>query len=254
MKVFSDIKSWQSHRKTINDSLGYVATMGHLHHGHGSLLTRSVRENQQTVLSIYVNSTQFNNNSDYDNYPRTLSDDLSYAEQMNVDYVLLPSYEAMYPDDYRYQIYENKLSTIMEGEYRPGHFTGVLTVIMKFLMLIRPTKAYFGKKDFQQFQLIKDMVRAFFIDCTIVACETERDEAGLALSSRNSRLNEQQLRKARQFAEILSSKQPIITIIKQLTALNIKVDYIKEYEGRRYGAVFIDEVRLIDNKPIIEEV
>lgn len=249
-KLIKTIHEWRAIRRTIifaNKILGFVPTMGNLHAGHQSLLTRSVAENDLTLLSLFVNPTQFDNPDDLTKYPKTLEQDLRMAETTKVDFVLLPDYNELYPDNYRYSVQENQFSTTLCGKHRPGHFNGVLTVVMKLLQLAQAKHAYFGEKDFQQLQLVKGMVDAFFLDTEIVACPIIRDAHGLALSSRNSRLNPQQYQLAVKFAELLRSKSSCAVIIAELKKLDIAVDYIEEQEGRRFGAVKIDDIRLIDN-------
>lgn len=251
MKVFKNLKEWQAYRAELNGAVGFVPTMGNLHAGHASLLQRSITENNQTILSIYVNPTQFNNPEDLKNYPRTMTEDLLLAETLGVHAVLLPNYEDLYADAYRYQIQETVLSLKQEGQYRPGHFTGVLTVVMKLLNIVQATRAYFGEKDYQQLQLIRGMVKAFFMPVEIVGCPIVRDEEGLALSSRNSRLNEEQLSQARAFAKVLSNTVDINVVKAQLEQLGITVDYIEDSDRRRFAAVYVGNIRLIDNIEII---
>ncbi len=250
MKIIRTINEWhiiQNELKMTQAKIGFVPTMGNLHAGHQSLLKRSQAENAITILSIFVNPTQFNNPDDLAKYPRTFEQDCELAKNAGVDIVLAPNYAEMYPDNFRYQISENVYSRLQEGAHRPGHFNGVLTVVMKLLQLIKPTRAYFGEKDYQQLQLIKDMVAAFFINVEIIACPTVRDDNGLALSSRNSRLSAEQYQLALHFPKLLKKSLAVTDIISQLNQLGIKVDYIEEYEGRRFGAVTIGDVRLIDN-------
>ena len=153
----------------------------------------------------------------------------------------------MYADEYRYQIEENKYTQQMEGLQRPGHFTGVLTVVMKLLNLAKPHRAYFGEKDYQQLQLIRDMSTAFFMDIEIKACPTIREASGLAFSSRNGRLNSTQRQLADQFAKIFHQNVPCEQIIEELKHIGIAVEYIEAHEGRRFAAVNIGDIRLIDN-------
>jgi pantoate--beta-alanine ligase len=242
---------WRYIRQTLkNNTLGFVPTMGNLHAGHESLLKRAKAENQTVALSIFVNPTQFNDPNDLKNYPRTLEADIAIAKKWEVDYVLIPKAEDLYLDQYRYRVVETLLSHQFCGAHRPGHFEGVLTVVLKLLLLVHPTKAYFGEKDFQQLLLIKEMVDAFFLDMEIIPCETVRDANGLALSSRNSRLAPEEYQKALAFPKLLASNQTCAEISQQLTDLGFIVDYIEEYEGRRLGAVTVGGVRLIDNTTI----
>jgi pantoate--beta-alanine ligase len=248
MKIFNSISQWRDLRRTLNDkTIGFVPTMGNLHAGHLSLLKRSVQENDITVLSIFINPTQFNNKEDFATYPNTFDQDIKLAKEVGVDYVLAPDYEQLYPCDYRYKIIETKLSSIMEGKLRSGHFDGMLTVVMKLLMIVKAAKTYFGEKDFQQLQLVTDMAKAFFVDTEVIVCKTIRDYDGLALSSRNSRLNGEQRKLANNFPKILAAEKSIPKIITELKDLGFAVEYIEEYEGRRFGAVRLGNARLIDN-------
>ncbi|MEE4281550.1 MAG: pantoate--beta-alanine ligase, partial [Pseudomonadales bacterium] len=188
MKVIRDLSQWQSLRKDLTPEVGFVPTMGALHEGHLSLLRRSVVENAITVLSIYVNPTQFNDPEDLQNYPDTLQQDLAAAQQAGVDYVLMPNYAELYADGFRYQVTETQFSEKLCGRNRPGHFTGVLTVVMKLLNIVSPQRAYFGKKDYQQYLLVRDMAQVFFMPVDIIGCDTVREIDGLAMSSRNLNL------------------------------------------------------------------
>lgn len=249
MRIYNNLDEWRRVRRALpaDLSIGFVPTMGNLHAGHASLFTASKHENDCTVASIFINPTQFNQAADFTHYPRTLDKDLELLANTGVDYCLLPDDAAMYTDGYRYQIDENKFANLMEGRQRPGHFTGVLTVVMKLLNLTMPQRAYFGEKDYQQLQLIRDMTRAFFMDIEIKACPTIREASGLAYSSRNGRLSPAQRQLADQFANIFHQAVPCEQIIAELAAIAVGVEYIEEHEGRRFAAVRIGEVRLIDN-------
>ncbi len=247
MKVISNIHEFQTLRRELNVSIGFVATMGCLHAGHASLIERSVRDNTHTILSIFVNPTQFNNSADLHNYPKTLEADLELAKTLGVDCVLIPDRDQMYPDAYHFRVTtQDPLSQLYEGEYRPGHYDGVLSVVMKLFHIVRPHTAYFGEKDLQQFLLIQRMAAAFFMDIKIVSCPTVREASGLALSSRNTRLNAEQKQRAEFFAQTLQSHRDIETIKKILTEQHIKIDYIEHYQNYVLAAVHIDDIRLID--------
>jgi pantoate--beta-alanine ligase len=245
--IFKSLTAWKKHRKNIDDDIGFIPTMGNLHAGHASLIKHSVAENKHTVLSIFVNPAQFNNQDDLKNYPRTLDNDIALAESLGVNDILIPEANELYVDNYRYQIHETKLSDELEGKYRPGHFAGMLTVVMKLLMLVRPRRAYFGEKDFQQLQLVQGMVQAFFLDTDIIACETVRNEQGLALSSRNNRLSSTQYQQALKFPTLLNANKSCEMIKKDLMTAGFKVDYVAEQAGRCLAAVYVDDIRLIDN-------
>lgn len=253
MLMFNNLNEWVAFRKTlsVDNSLGFVPTMGNLHAGHASLFLKSKEENACTVSSLFVNPTQFNNPNDLARYPRTLEADIQIMENAGVDFCILPDEKAMYADAYRYQIQETQLSQRMEGKHRPGHFDGVLTVVLKLLHLTKPTRAYFGEKDYQQFSLIQSMVGAFFMDVEVKACPTIREQSGLAFSSRNNRLTQEQRLTADAFAQIFHQDKPCDLIHEELTTLGITVDYLEEYEGRRYAAVNIGDIRLIDNYQLV---
>lgn len=251
MKVVRDMQEWRALRKTLVGSVGFVPTMGALHQGHGSLLQRSVAEEQITVLSIYVNPTQFNDAKDLAAYPDTLEDDLQLAEQLGVDFVILPRYEDVYADGFRFQVEENQLSRGLCGADRPGHFTGVLTIVMKLLNLVAPDRAYFGKKDFQQYTLIKDMCETFFMNVEIVGCQTVRELDGLAMSSRNKLLDAETRSRVAVFYDVLTSASSDRAAILALENFGFKVDYVETIGQRRFGAIVVgldsEKVRLIDN-------
>lgn len=249
MQIFHNLDEWQAIRKTLpaEISLGFVPTMGNLHAGHASLFARSRQENDCTLASIFVNPTQFNRSNDFSAYPRTLSADLDLLEQLGVDYCLLPTEDTIYADGYRFQLKETKLCQLMEGKHRPGHFTGVLTVVMKLLNLARPTSAYFGEKDYQQYLLIREMTAAFFMKVEIKACPTIREASGLAFSSRNNRLTARQRLEAEKFARLFHQKKACDSVLVDLRKEGIEVEYLEDYEGRRFAAVMIGDIRLIDN-------
>ncbi|ARG99171.1 pantoate--beta-alanine ligase [Legionella micdadei] len=249
MQVFHDVNEWIAFRQSIspNSSIGFAPTMGNLHAGHRSLFSISKQENDYTVTSLFINPTQFNQREDFANYPRTLTGDLELLKLAGVDFCILPSEQAMYADGYRYQLQESKLCQLMEGKQRPGHFTGVLTIVMKLLNLVRPNRAYFGEKDYQQYLLIRDMIKAFFMTTEIKACPTIREASGLAYSSRNNRLSPAQRVEAEKFAGIFHQGKSCEQISEELKNHDITVEYVEEYEGRRFAAVRIGDIRLIDN-------
>ncbi|OQW50497.1 MAG: pantoate--beta-alanine ligase [Proteobacteria bacterium SG_bin7] len=248
--VFKNLKKWTEFTKGskyFGKQVGFVPTMGALHEGHASLFKRSKAENEITVVSIFVNPTQFNNQNDFKNYPVTMESDLHILETCGVDYLLLPNYDEMYRDKYRYRVEENEVSSILCGAHRPGHFAGVLTVVMKLLNLARANKAYFGEKDYQQYILIKGMAESFFLPTEIIPCATIRAKDGLALSSRNLRLSASERELANSFASELKKKDNIEKVKENLINKGFQVDYIEDHFGRRFGAVHLGDVRLIDN-------
>ena len=237
-------------------SVGFVPTMGALHEGHFSLVERSLNETDLTMVSIYVNPTQFNNPNDLANYPETLAVDLQLLEAEGISAVFMPTYELLYPDDYAYEVDEKQFSRELCGENRSGHFTGVLTVVMKLLNLLKPQKAYFGEKDFQQLSLVKGMVEAFFLETEIIGCPIVREDDGLAMSSRNLNLRSCDRRKAPLFNRLLSSATLSDEHIRaELDLAGFEVDYVVTKGSRRFGAVVMGDptapVRLIDNVEVV---
>lgn len=250
MTIIKSIEEWRAvfnRLKKAEKTVGLIPTMGALHSAHISLIERSVKENEITAVSIFVNPTQFNNPDDLTNYPATWEDDLAKLKAADVDYLLYPSYDDMYRDNYRYKVIENEYSGDLCGTARPGHFDGVLTVVMKLLNMTKATKAYFGEKDWQQFQLVRDMAETFFIDTEIVPCTLIREESGLAMSSRNKLLTKEERELAPLFNKTLTSGKSVEEMKAQLNTAGFKVDYLKIKEGRIFGAVFLGKARLIDN-------
>lgn len=252
MKVISSIQEWQAIRKSISPqrNIGFVPTMGNLHQGHASLLNNARNENDVCVLSIFINPTQFNDKNDFEKYPKTFEDDVKLASDCHVDFIFSPQANDIYHDNYLYQVCESNISKLLEGKQRPGHFDGVLTVVMKLFNLVKPHRAYFGEKDYQQLLLIKGMVDAFFLDIDIVACPTVRLSSGLALSSRNNRLNEAQIDKSKLISQLLTSGLQHHEIRRQLETQGFEVEYVQEWQKRLFAAVKIGDVRLIDNVKI----
>lgn len=253
MNTVSGIADWQGIRNSPafqNRSIGFVPTMGALHKGHLSLIKRCLRENDVSVVSIFLNPTQFNDPADLKSYPLDLEKDRKILEQTGVQFLFIPKYEDLYPDNYHYRIIENDFSTKLCGAHRPGHFDGVLTVVMKLLNLVRAHRNYFGEKDYQQYLLIREMVKAFFMDTEIIPCPVIRESDGLALSSRNTLLTPAERKIAPQFPRLLQSDRPVNSICRELEKRGFEVDYITEMNRRRYGAVIVGKVRLIDNVPI----
>ncbi|MBI5662335.1 MAG: pantoate--beta-alanine ligase [Ignavibacterium album] len=253
MIIIKKIKDWKSLRVSNslkNKTLGFVPTMGALHRGHIELVKKSLRQNDITVVSIFVNPTQFNNKADLQNYSVTINSDIKILDELNVNYLFLPEYKELYPDDYKYKITETDFSKLLCGRFRPGHFDGVLTVVMKLFNIIKPDRAYFGEKDYQQLELIRGMVKNFFMDIKIISVPTVRDKDGLALSSRNLRLNAIQRKIAPKFPEILMSDLSIEQIKSRLVSEGFKVEYVEQIGDRRFAAVYLGKVRLIDNVKI----
>ena len=192
MKVIHTIKDLQAELTVLRaqgKKVGLVPTMGALHVGHASLVKRSVSENGVTVVSVFVNPTQFNDKNDLAKYPRTLDADCRLLEDCGAAFAFAPSVEEMYPQPDTREFSYAPLDTVMEGAFRPGHFNGVCQIVSKLFDAIQPDRAYFGEKDFQQLAIIREMVRQMNYKLEIVGCPIVREEDGLALSSRNKRLS-----------------------------------------------------------------
>ncbi|HEX9784778.1 MAG TPA: pantoate--beta-alanine ligase [Opitutaceae bacterium] len=252
-QVVRSVAGWRSVRTSDgfqDKSVGFVPTMGALHEGHAALIERARAGNDFVVLSIFVNPTQFNDPKDFERYPITWDADLAMAGEKRVDYVIAPDSREIYADAYRFRVSESTFSNVMEGAFRPGHFDGVLTVVLKLLLLVRPDRAYFGEKDRQQLMLVKDMAAAFLLPTEIVPCPTVRTPEGLALSSRNRLLSPEGRVKAAEFARILRTHKDVGEARQRLADAGFSVDYVENHDQWRFGAVRLEGIRLIDNVPI----
>ena len=206
MEIVHSIKDLQAGLAAVRaqgKTVGLVPTMGALHAGHASLVKRSVAENDATVVSIFVNPTQFNDKNDLAKYPRTLEADCRLLEQGGATFAFAPSVEEIYPEpDTRHFSYA-PLDTVMEGAFRPGHFNGVCQIVSKLFDMVKPDRAYFGEKDFQQLAIIREMVRQMKFTLEIVGCPIVREADGLALSSRNQRLSADERQTALKISQTL---------------------------------------------------
>jgi len=246
--VVEKIAEWQSLRRGpqfAGKTIGFVPTMGALHAGHLALLDQARRENDVVVLSVFVNPAQFDDPNDLNRYPRDLAADLALVGD-RIDWTLAPPAAEMYPDGYRYRVTEKILSLRWEGVHRPGHFDGVLTVVLKLLNLVQANRAYFGEKDWQQLGLVRGMAHALFLPTVIVPCPVVRADDGLALSSRNRRLSPEARAKAAFFPKILRSARDPVAAEAQLRTAGFVVDYVADEGEGRVGAVRCDGLRLID--------
>ena len=276
MKVIHTIKDLQTELsvlKVLGKKVGLVPTMGALHAGHASLVKRSVNENDVTVVSVFVNPTQFNDKNDLVKYPRTLEADCKLLEDCGATLVFAPSVEEMYPEPDTRQFSYAPLDTVMEGAFRPGHFNGVCQIVSKLFDAVKPHRAYFGEKDFQQLAIIREMVRQMKFDLEIVGCPIVREEDGLALSSRNARLSSDErenalnisrtLFKSRTFAATHAVSETQKMVEDAIAAApGLRLEYFEIVDGntlQKIGdwnetsyavgciTVFCGEVRLIDN-------
>ncbi len=274
MKTFSMVSECIMWRKQTSSTIGLVPTMGSLHDGHISLVEKSLKTCKKTVVSIFVNPTQFTDANDFKNYPISIKQDLQLLETYNVDAVFIPSSEEMYKKHHSISVSENKLSHSLEGKSRVGHFDGVCTIVAKLFNLFQPSHAFFGQKDAQQLLIIQAMVEQLNYQVTIIPCETIREQNGLAMSSRNSHLSAQQKMEASKIyhalvdakSVILNGETNVLKIKQKLfdalnSIPNSKIDYISianintliEVETEVKGtvlislAVYVGKVRLIDN-------
>lgn len=245
MKVFEKIVDLQNELFYIRKEkkrIGLVPTMGALHEGHASLVRRSVSENEVTVVSIFLNPTQFNDKGDLDRYPRTLKNDLKLLEDCGADFVFTPSVEEMYPivDDRQFDF--SPQTTVMEGGKRPGHFNGVCQVVSRLFYIVRPSKAYFGEKDWQQIAVIKRLVDYIGMDIQIVECPIVRDKSGLAMSSRNSLLKENEreiasniyrnLKESVELTDKLGVSELHDKVVNEINSIDgLKVEYFEIVDG-----------------------
>ncbi len=199
MRALETIATLREYRKSLKESVGFVPTMGALHKGHQSLIERSLKENSHTIVSVFVNPTQFGANEDFSAYPRPLEKDLALCEGLGVSAVFVPKTSEMYPyeTEQRLKLYAPTfLSGSLEAAVRKGHFDGVVQVVLRLFHLVNPTRAYFGKKDAQQLLIIQHLVKDLLLDIEIASCEIVRDSDNLALSSRNVYLNATQRKQA----------------------------------------------------------
>lgn len=253
LKVVRCLDKWGKIREKLTGSLGFVPTMGCLHAGHEALIKEAVSNNEKTVVSIYVNPTQFNNADDLEAYPTREKQDIALLEELGVDYLLLPESSTMYPEENQTTLQTtHPFSTCLEGEHRPGHFNGVLTVVMKLLWLVRPNNIYFGDKDYQQCVLVRSMMNAYHVPTTMHVVATQREKSGLPLSSRLNRLNEVGLQQARFFAtafHAMQSDKDFSAFKNQMEEKGVTIEYLEAMDNHLFVAAFVQSVRLIDHKP-----
>jgi pantoate--beta-alanine ligase len=271
MKILNTTKELKEYRKNFTCSVGFVPTMGALHQGHISLIKESVAQNEKTIVSIFVNPTQFLEGEDFNKYPKRYEADKKICELAGVDALFMPNIDEMYYLNEPQILAPSQISYILEGKRRPKHFDGVLRVVLKLFNLTKPTKAYFGKKDAQQLYLIENMVKTLFLDVKIIPCEIVREESGLALSSRNVYLSEDEKKEATKISkslkiaskEVMKGKLHVANIKQKMREVlkGLHVEYI-EIVDREFRAITdtielknsiilvackIGKTRLIDN-------
>lgn len=256
--------------KDKGQSIGSVLTMGNLHDGHLSLIKEAQLNNDFVVTSIFINPTQFNNETDFSSYPKTIDDDIAKLEKIGCDLLFLPEIQEIYPGDLLKQNIVNNFRGILCDKYRPGHFDGVTTVVDIFFSIIKPNASYFGEKDFQQIKIIQELVKIKNHNIKIVSCPSIRDDSGMSLSSRNSKFTNDQSKifnqlgsKIYEFINFCKKKSSNINLDnfkKQILENSInKIDYIEirnennleitdvSSRARLFIALYIGEIRIIDN-------
>ncbi len=249
IESINDIKAIIRSQKSMGKTIGLVPTMGYLHEGHMSLVNMSVQHNDFTVLSVFVNPTQFGPNEDFDRYPRDIERDIKMAEAAGVDVVFSPSVEEMYPDGYKTYVEVEDITKILCGRTRPGHFKGVTTVVNKLFNIVQPDRAYFGQKDAQQVVVINKMVKDLNMNVEIVTCPIVREEDGLAMSSRNVYLSTEERKSALILSKSLFEAQELIKNgeNRKENILKYIVDRIKSEKGAQIDYVEIVNADTLDS-------
>ena len=253
MKVEKKIVELQNElnaARNAGKSIGFVPTMGALHEGHASLIKRSVQDNDITVVSVFLNPTQFNDKADLERYPKTLDEDVCLAEACGADYVFAPAVEEIYPEPDTRVFEFPPVTTVMEGARRPGHFNGVCQVVSRLFTIVAPDNAYFGEKDWQQIAVIKQLVKFINSNVQIVECPIVREADGLAMSSRNSLLTDEEraiapaiyqaLKDSVDFSQSHTVKETHDKVVEQINAVNgLEVEYFEIVDG--------DSLQTVDN-------
>ena len=274
IETIPEFKSQLEYFKLNGNSIGFVPTMGALHQGHKSLVELSVAQNDITIVSIFVNPTQFNNAKDLEKYPRNIETDAKLLESVGCDLIFAPRTQEFYSNEELSTTFNfdfGGLDKVMEGRFRPGHFNGVVQVVSKLFQLVLPNRAYFGEKDFQQLSIIHRMVKVLDFDIEIIDCPIVREESGLAMSSRNERLLPEQRKKAVEISKVLFESRNFVPQMIPVDLIKWVIDKINQVDGLEVEyydivdvvslqtitnwdapsvgciAVFCGEVRLIDN-------
>jgi len=234
-------------------SIGLVPTMGSLHEGHIALLRSARAENETVVMSLFVNPAQFGDASDLAKYPRDEERDLELAREAGADLVFAPSVDEMYPPGFQTWVDVTELGAILEGRFRPGHFRGVATIVLKLLNIVRPTRVYFGQKDAQQVQVIRRLAADLAVEVELRIVPTVRDADGLALSSRNARLTAEERAAALALPRALTTRDRAAALAELASSTGLEVDYVEVVDFDPpvlAGAVRVGSTRLIDNVPL----
>lgn len=279
MKIYTQLAQLQKELDQLRSksaSIGFVPTMGALHEGHASIIEKSKEICDSTIVSIYINPLQFNSQTDYKNYPIKTDEDIKLLEALDCNLLFLPTQAEIEPKKVK-EFDLGQLGDLMEGHYRPGHLAGMVAIVRKFLQVIKPDKAFFGEKDYQQLAVVKKMVAEEKRHVEIVPCSTKREESGLAMSSRNSLLTEEEREEAAVIYETLSYARrntdrlnPLelkLECTERLSEGNLKVEYFEiadenslesldnweeSKRPRAFVAAYLGKVRLIDNMSLID--
>jgi len=270
IKDISNLQKYLEAYRSNNKTLGYVPTMGALHDGHKALIDQSQKENNKTIVSIFVNEKQFNDKKDFENYPRNRGADYDFCEDNNVDIIFEPEQEEVYPNEIK--SIKNKFYTgILCDLYRPGHFDGVVTVLNRFFSIVNSNRVYFGEKDFQQLKIVSKLIEEKFKNLTLVPVQTVRMDNGIPLSSRNQKLSKKQFDEYTLFQKALLDFIKTFNKSSEISDLNVnlknflsnqkieKYDYFecrnsddlsetgKMSDAKLFYAIYKGQVRLIDN-------
>ena len=254
MKVVSTIAATRESLAVLRDGpIGLVPTMGALHEGHLALLRAARAENETVVMSLFVNPAQFADSGDLTRYPRDEERDLALASDAGVDIVFAPSTEEMYPPGFQTWVDVTELGSILEGRFRPGHFRGVATIVLKLFSIVDPDRAYFGQKDAQQAAVIRQLIRDLALDVELRVVPTVRDEDGLALSSRNVLLSPDERKRALALSRALATRDREKALAELAASNGLEIDYVEVAEFDPpvlAGAIRVGSTRLIDNVPL----
>jgi pantoate--beta-alanine ligase len=271
-ETISELRQYLNRNRTEGRSIGFVPTMGCLHQGHCALTERSATENDITVLSIFLNPTQFSCREDYAKYPRCREADIAAAKEAGATIVFVPDENELYPPGFQTYVDVRELAKPLCGEPRPGHFIGMATIVLKLFNIVQPDRAYFGQKDYQQVCIVKQMVRDLDLEIEVVSCPTVREDSGLACSSRNTRLSEDEKNRASAIYRLLQAAEDAVStgiidsttlhrlICRGLKHAGMEVEYVEIVDAKTLlsvkkivndtviaVAVFIGTTRLIDN-------
>ena len=252
MIIVRTVRELQEAKKNLRGDIGFVPTMGALHQGHLSLIQQARKENEHLMVSIFVNPTQFLEGEDLDAYPRKEEADIKICELAGVDILFMPSIDVMYEEDELCIGAPAVKAYVLEGEKRPGHFDGMLQIVMKLLNLSGATNAYFGKKDAQQLALISQMVKNYFMDVNIIPCEIVRDDRGLALSSRNIYLSTEEKERALCLSRSLKrATKLVISGTLEVEAIKKEMlEILSEADSVEYVAIVSREFKVLDKVEI----